>query len=188
MPWECCGTHHPDDTKTCATCGKTKAAWTMRLQVTRTFQIGPRTKAWLELEVLTAGGEPAAGEGYEVVLPSGKVRKGNLDDDGFVRIEKLPKSNCVVRFPGLDIVELARLPPADGGAPTAWLELDLKDELGAPLARERYQVTTGAGAVLEGYLDDRGRARLDGLPEGDCTVRFPSCGAEDFTAESEDAT
>ncbi len=60
-------------------------------------------KGWIELEVLTAGGAPAAGVRYELMLPSGEVLRGRTDADGFVRHEPhVQHGECELRFPGVD--------------------------------------------------------------------------------------
>lgn len=60
-------------------------------------------KAWIELEVLTAGGAPAAGARYELILPDGEVLRGRTDKDGMIRHHALAyDGECELRFPGVD--------------------------------------------------------------------------------------
>lgn len=60
-----------------------------------------------------------------------------------------------------------------------WVELELKDVLGAALAGERYRVTGAAEDVHEGVLDAAGFARVDALSVGRCRITFPDLdGAE----------
>ena len=55
-----------------------------------------------------------------------------------------------------------------------WLEIELVDGDGRPVPHARYRVTLPDGQVVEGYLDDRGRERLDPVENpGDCHVAFP---------------
>lgn len=62
------------------------------------------TKAWIELEVLTAGGAPAAGARYELILPDGEVLRGRTDEDGMIRHHALATDGeCELRFPGVDL-------------------------------------------------------------------------------------
>ena len=59
-------------------------------------------------------------------------------------------------------------------ARTSFLEVALVDDSGVPLAGERYQVIASDGSVIDGFLDQQGRARIDGLPRGvSYQVTFP---------------
>ena len=66
---------------------------------------------------------------------------------------------------------------SDGSDPKKklhWVEIELKLEDGKPVAGEPYQVTLPDGSVASGTLDDKGLARIDGLPDaGECQVTFP---------------
>lgn len=60
-------------------------------------------RGWIELEVLTAGGAPAAGVRYELMLPSGEVLRGRTDGSGLIRHEPHEQhGECELRFPGVD--------------------------------------------------------------------------------------
>jgi hypothetical protein len=54
-----------------------------------------------------------------------------------------------------------------------WIEIELHDMDGNPMAGERYRVTLPDGSYTEGTLDGNGRARVDGIDPGDCQVTFP---------------
>jgi hypothetical protein len=57
---------------------------------------------------------------------------------------------------------------------THWVEIELKTDAGDPLAGEPYQITLPDGTVAAGTLDEKGLARIDGLPDaGSCQVTFP---------------
>lgn len=72
-------------------------------------------------------------------------------------------------------------PGQDGAAPDDsdrktlhWVEIELKTDQGDPVAGEPYQITLPDGRVASGTLDDKGLARIDGLPDaGECQVTFP---------------
>jgi hypothetical protein len=55
----------------------------------------------------------------------------------------------------------------------AWIEVELKDAGGAPVAGAAYRVALPSGRVKKGALDAEGRARLEQLPAGSCQVSFP---------------
>ena len=57
-----------------------------------------------------------------------------------------------------------------------WIEIELKDRAGAPVAEERYVVTLPDGQQREGVLDEEGTARLNDIPAGPVVVNFPDAG------------
>jgi hypothetical protein len=57
---------------------------------------------------------------------------------------------------------------------TAWIEIVLLGEDGQGIADEAYVLELPDGEVRRGKLDATGRARVDGIAEGTCTVRFPN--------------
>jgi len=64
-----------------------------------------------------------------------------------------------------------------------WLEITLKNEDGSPAADVEYRVVLPDGTEKSGRLDSDGRARLDGIPPGTCTVTF---GAEEDSSSGVD--
>lgn len=57
--------------------------------------------------------------------------------------------------------------------PDDFIEIELVDEQGTPVANEPFSIRFPDGTVLDSTLDDQGRARFDGIPSGTCQVRFP---------------
>jgi type VI secretion system secreted protein VgrG len=58
---------------------------------------------------------------------------------------------------------------------THWVEINLVDEQGKPVAGEPYQVTLPDGStVADGTLDEKGHARVDHIDPGNCKVTFPN--------------
>ena len=56
-----------------------------------------------------------------------------------------------------------------------WLEIELVDQDGNPVAGEAYHIVLPDGeTVADGTLDEKGFARLDGLEAGSCEVSFPN--------------
>lgn len=64
-------------------------------------------------------------------------------------------------------------PPED--QPDAWLEISLVDngDPPQPVAGAKYVVELEDGTVIEGYLDDAGKTRIEGIQEGTAKVSFP---------------
>ncbi|MGB2806549.1 MAG: hypothetical protein WBC22_02325 [Sedimentisphaerales bacterium] len=56
----------------------------------------------------------------------------------------------------------------------SWIEIELVDEEGEPVPGEKYKVIMSDKTVAEGTLDEKGFARIDGIPKGDCKVIFPN--------------
>lgn len=142
--------------------------------------VRPCTACWIEVVLLDDEGRGVAREPYWIRLPDGVVREGRLDERGVVRLDDIPCGTCVVRFPRLDAQEILSSSSSPAGR-TDWLELQLVDETGDAVAGERYEVALPDGSTRAGRLDAGGRARVEGLPPGTCTVRFPDVDAGDFT-------
>src|ERR1043165_8619409 len=70
-------------------------------------------------------------------------------------------------------------PPKPDPDKKSWIEIELKDESGKPVAGEAYAVTLPDGtAVASGTLDDKGFARVDGIDPGTCRITFPELDKE----------
>jgi hypothetical protein len=63
-----------------------------------------------------------------------------------------------------------------------WIEIELLDDDGEPVAGAQYEVKLTDGSVRRGSLDDKGRARIDDIPPGMCSVYFPEYDAREWTA------
>jgi hypothetical protein len=57
--------------------------------------------------------------------------------------------------------------------PTDWIAIELIGEDDQPIPGERYRVELPDGTVREGALDAKGKARIDGIPPGQCKISFP---------------
>jgi hypothetical protein len=80
-----------------------------------------------------------------------------------------PRRQVVVPLPVEEAEPL--LGPAD--EPTSWIEIELVDDSGNPVADEPYVLVTGDDRTRSGVLDRDGRAREDGIDPGNCKVTFP---------------
>jgi phage baseplate assembly protein gpV len=68
-------------------------------------------------------------------------------------------------------------PPGDSDG---WIALELVDNDGKPVPMIRYKVTGPDGAEQTGLTDSDGKARVEGLTPGDCTVTFPDLHAGEW--------
>lgn len=181
MPWDCCAEELLDTVRECPTCGTTKVSWTTTFRATRLFVIPRKGEAWVELELRDALGSSLGGTRYRVVGLMGDVHEGALDEAGFARVDEVSEGLCKITFPDLDGAEWdwevpRSVAPEGAGAPReapAWVELELLDTDGEPLAGERYRVVLPDGEVREGKLDASGRAREESPQAGTCKVSFP---------------
>ncbi|MDI1450428.1 hypothetical protein [Polyangium sp. 6x1] len=147
---------------------------------------------FVEVELLDDGDppKPVAGARYRVELDSGETFEGTLDDRGKARLEGLPKGKGTITFPDIDQGQWepneggSFTPPSAGAsaasAPSpaaagAWTEIELVDDADPPkpVAGARYRLELADGKVIEGTLDENGKARIDDVPEGSGTLTFP---------------
>src|SRR5205823_222133 len=63
---------------------------------------------------------------------------------------------------------------------TTWIALEVVDADGDPMPFQRYSIELPDGSLREGMVDDNGRARIDGIDDGNCKVRFPDVDGRDW--------
>jgi hypothetical protein len=79
---------------------------------------------------------------------------------------------------GDPIEEAAPASARQARAPLTWIEIRLIGEDDLPIPNERYRVLLPDGSTREGRLDDKGKARVDGIDPGECEVTFPTLDEE----------
>lgn len=95
----------------------------------------------------------------------------------------LPSFGNVKRPGELDGDAIAPIPPKKAPAQQkTWIEIELLDDKGDPVANEPYKIQLPDGTTQEGSLNSRGRARLEGIEPGSCEVTFPNIDAQDWQA------
>ncbi len=57
--------------------------------------------------------------------------------------------------------------------PNDWIEIELLDETGEPVARAEYVVLLSNGSEIKGKLDENGYAKVNNIIGGNCKVTFP---------------
>ena len=75
----------------------------------------------------------------------------------------------------------AHKPPEDAEEKkkkTAWIEIELVGEDGGAMPGEAYRITLPDGTVASGTLDEKGRARVEGIEPGSCRITFPELDEE----------
>ena len=63
---------------------------------------------------------------------------------------------------------------------TSWIEIKLIDQDGNPVPGEEFSVQLPDGSPFDGYLDDQGFYRLEGIDPGTCQVTFPNFDTQDW--------
>jgi uncharacterized protein involved in type VI secretion and phage assembly len=61
---------------------------------------------------------------------------------------------------------------------TSFIEIELVDEAGQPVAGEPFEVTTPDGKIKHGTTDANGQARIEGIAPGTCQIKFTRLDAE----------
>jgi len=71
--------------------------------------------------------------------------------------------------------------PEEEKEPTHWIEIQLKDPDGKPVPDEEYRLKLPDESIVCGRLDSEGKARVDGIPPGDCEVNFPQVHGDEWS-------
>jgi len=64
---------------------------------------------------------------------------------------------------------------------THWIEIELLDDAGKPVANELYVVELPDGSAIQGRTGSDGRARVDGVDPGTAKVSFPDLDKSSYT-------
>lgn len=62
-------------------------------------------KDYIEIELEDLDGEPLPNERYIVTLPDGAEKEGNLDENGYAKVENVPPGAYKIQFPDLGPIE-----------------------------------------------------------------------------------
>lgn len=74
-------------------------------------------------------------------------------------------------------------PPGQNAATKTFIEIELVDEEGNPVAGEDYEVKLPDGSVVDGSLDANGVARVSGIDPGTCQITFPNLDTSAWKSE-----
>ncbi len=61
-----------------------------------------------------------------------------------------------------------------------WIGIELVDTKKKPVPYEPFELTLPSGEKMMGALDQNGKARIEGIDPGKCTVTFPKIDRRDF--------
>lgn len=97
MPWMHCGESLSDTDSSCPACGVSKTAWTVELEVTRSFTV--RRRKLLRVKVVTFSDDPMPGEPLEAAPPEGEAIAVATGETGLAKIHTPGGGECRVRLP-----------------------------------------------------------------------------------------
>lgn len=58
-------------------------------------------KDWIEIHLVDQEGMPIPNEDYEIYLPDGSIKNGNLDSNGKANVIDVPPGLYIIKFPGI---------------------------------------------------------------------------------------
>ena len=137
---------------------------------------------YTEIELMNEDDQPIANTDYLLYLSDGFVRRGQLDDNGYVKEENVLMTNWRVAFPGLSelgrtgILEVSREGTRSNakGVKSDFIQIELRDPEGVPFRHEPFVLKLATGELISGKLDENGYAEVQRIASGDCEVRFPN--------------
>lgn len=67
------------------------------------FQMkGEKHLHWIEIELIGEDDKPIPNEKFKIILSDGSEKEGNLDENGWARVEISSTAECEVTFPKID--------------------------------------------------------------------------------------
>lgn len=122
---------------------------------------------------------PKSGKAGSVVSPAApkEAEEADMADPG--EVEKIKAEQRQTRSGKYGSVQPPpHKPPStdeEKAKKPSWIEIELLDKKGEPVAGEPYRVTLPDGkTAAEGTLDEKGFARVNGIEPGTCKVTFPN--------------
>jgi hypothetical protein len=72
------------------------------------------------------------------------------------------------------VVQPCPLQTTDPKKPVHWISIVLLGEGDQPIEGEEYQIKLPSGGIAKGFTDEKGSARVEGIPDaGVCSISFP---------------
>ena len=109
------------------------------------------------LQVVRCGEEPSAAGAASTVSSQEAAASTPLQDEEAAAAEQTPAEE------------------------THWIEIELLDDAGKPVANELYVVELPDGSAIQGRTGSDGRARVDGVDPGTAKVSFPDLDKSSYT-------
>jgi protocatechuate 3,4-dioxygenase beta subunit len=129
-------------------------------------------KAWIEVEVVDQDGVPWDASDYKLELPDFSLQEGKLDGKGRVRREQLIPGLARLWLPDPDAYDFALGSTSPANEEKAWIEVELTDDAGRPLAGRKVKIELPDGTLIDDALDERGRLRRDDIKPGRAKIHL----------------
>jgi type VI secretion system secreted protein VgrG len=133
--------------------------------------------------LINSGGMALSGQGGSVVSPKAPAQAMLADKADPGSKEPTYKNQIASMSPvQLGLLSAATFNPnaATNQAKTHYIEIELLDDQGKPVPGEAYTIVLPDGSASSGTLDEKGRARIDGIDPGTCKVTFPGYHKDDW--------
>jgi len=166
--------------------GEAIRAWQREVDVLLSRVSEPRVRRVLEevYDELHGVGPMAPRQGNRA---RGSSFDGSVRDElrfaaysGGLKVERIERVRVVP--PPVESPEDVLGPQSTTEPTLTWIAVALVDQDGAPVPNVRYSIKCSDGSISEGSLDGKGKARVDGIPAGSCTVSFPDIDASEYQA------
>jgi type VI secretion system secreted protein VgrG len=121
------------------------------------------------------GSPPQPGQAGQLISPIAPRQPYEVDDPdpGTAAANRAEQVRTRQGRYGSASVAAFRPPQSGDEEETTWVEIELLDDQGSPIAGERYEISLPDGTVFRGTLDENGRAHVAGIEPGTCRVTFP---------------
>ena len=160
------------------------------------IEIGP-TGIAIEgnIVALNSGGIAAVGPGSNPAAPQKpteaevppppknleEVRaRANEHDVALVDVRQWPREKPT---PDVALKRGTNVDPTPKTDELTWIGIVLVDEAGEPVSGERYEVTLPNGRKKSGVTDAEGRAKIENIKPGSCTITFPKLDKDAWEAK-----
>lgn len=123
---------------------------------------------------------PKSGNAGQAVTPAGPESPFEADkaDPGEMTEVKARQKETQTGKYGSPSVEPHKPSKKDEEKKPSWIEIEMVGEDDKPIVGEAYRIKLPEGSVVEGTLDDKGFARVDGIEPGNCQITFPNLDCE----------
>ncbi len=126
-----------------------------------------KTTTFIEIILLDTNKKPFVNERYILTDSRGDMFRGQLDKNGFARVEPVATGEASVVFPDFNQTN------AVVKTPLTYVEFDLLGQDQKLRAGESFIVIASDGKEFHGKLNDKGHGRVDDIALGEATVLFP---------------
>jgi len=119
---------------------------------------------------------PKSGSPGSIVAPAEPTEVYNADaaDPGEVAEAKAEQiENSEGKYGSTKVKPFKPKAEEEAEKKDGWIEVELEDDDGNPVAGEKYEITLPDGSVATGTTDQKGIARVEGFDPGQCQISFP---------------